>query len=191
MRYAPFIVDSQNRLLMRLWSLHPKYLDAKGLVALWREALLAQALLHGRTRGYRHHPQLQYFRESRASRYCIAAYLRQTHAEAARRGYRFDARKISRSGKHQPLTVSRGQLKYEWMHLVRKLRKREPARLRQFAAAGIPEPHPLFRVIAGGIADWEVVTPRRISAAAKPRKPARRILVRKKSLRRGSQRNPR
>ncbi|HEU5178767.1 MAG TPA: pyrimidine dimer DNA glycosylase/endonuclease V, partial [Burkholderiales bacterium] len=32
---------------MRLWSLHPKYLDARGLVALWREALLAQAVLRG------------------------------------------------------------------------------------------------------------------------------------------------
>jgi hypothetical protein len=33
---------------MRLWSLHPEYLDANGLVALWREALLAQAFLQGK-----------------------------------------------------------------------------------------------------------------------------------------------
>ncbi|WP_368086417.1 pyrimidine dimer DNA glycosylase/endonuclease V [Nitrosomonas sp. Nm34] len=26
---------------MRLWSIHPKYLDAKGLLALWREGLQA------------------------------------------------------------------------------------------------------------------------------------------------------
>jgi hypothetical protein len=43
---------------MRLWSLHPQYLDPQGLVALWREALLAQAVLRGKTRGYKHHPQL-------------------------------------------------------------------------------------------------------------------------------------
>lgn len=43
---------------MRLWSLHPQYLDAKGLVALWREGLLAQAVLAGQTRGYKRHPQL-------------------------------------------------------------------------------------------------------------------------------------
>ena len=48
---------------MRLWTLHPKYLDARGLVALWRESLLAQAVLAGRTRGYRSHPQLERFRE--------------------------------------------------------------------------------------------------------------------------------
>ena len=37
---------------MRLWTLHPKYLDPQGLVALWREALLARAVLQGKTRGY-------------------------------------------------------------------------------------------------------------------------------------------
>lgn len=37
---------------MRLWSIHPRYLDTKGLVALWRETLLlAQAVLFGNTKG--------------------------------------------------------------------------------------------------------------------------------------------
>ena len=36
----------------------------QGLVALWREALLARAVLRGKTRGYRHHPQLHRFRAS-------------------------------------------------------------------------------------------------------------------------------
>src|SRR5665213_874155 len=43
---------------MRLWTLHPRYLDAQGLVAAWREALLAQKVLEGATRGYTRHPQL-------------------------------------------------------------------------------------------------------------------------------------
>jgi len=30
---------------MRLWTIHPKYLDRQGLLALWREALLAQKVL--------------------------------------------------------------------------------------------------------------------------------------------------
>ena len=38
---------------MRLWSIHPKYLGTKGLVALWREALLAQKVLQGNTKGYK------------------------------------------------------------------------------------------------------------------------------------------
>ena len=49
---------------MRLWSLHPKYLDTKGLLAVWRETLLAQNVLLGNTRGYKHHPQLQRFKQT-------------------------------------------------------------------------------------------------------------------------------
>ncbi len=79
---------------MRLWSLHPRYLDPQGLVALWREGLLAQAVLRGRTKGYRHHPQLQRFRAHASPRSAINAYLAEVHAEAARRGYSFDRSKI-------------------------------------------------------------------------------------------------
>ena len=41
---------------MRLWSLHPAHLDRQGLIACWREALLAQKVLAGLTTGYRSHP---------------------------------------------------------------------------------------------------------------------------------------
>lgn len=141
---------------MRLWSLHPQYLDAKGLVALWREGLLAQAVLLGRTRGYRHHPQLARFLATPAPAKHIAAYLRQVHAEASRRGYRFDAAKIGSGGRVAPLRVTRGQLEFEWRHLGRKLKSRAPSVRAQLAAVRRPRPHPLFRVVAGGVADWEV-----------------------------------
>lgn len=79
---------------MRLWSLHPKYLDPQGLVALWREALLAKAVIRGETRGYTHHPQLQRFTEHPHPRLAINAYLAAVHVEATQRGYRFDRSKI-------------------------------------------------------------------------------------------------
>ena len=142
---------------MRLWSLHPKYLDSKGLVALWREGLLAQAVLLGRTRGYKHHPQLARFLRTRTPKKHIAAYLRCVHAEASRRGYRFDPGKIGRGGAVAPLTVARGQLDYEWTHLSAKLRSRAPSWFARFAAVKRPRPHPMFRVVAGGVAEWEVV----------------------------------
>ena len=66
---------------MRLWTLHPKYLDAKGLVALWREALLAQKVLRGATKGYRHHPQLLRFSNSKNPPAALAAYLKAVHEE--------------------------------------------------------------------------------------------------------------
>jgi len=144
---------------LRLWSLHPRYLDAKGLVALWREALLAQAVLRGETKGYRHHPQLKRFRAAASPVVSIAAYLRAVRAEAQRRGYRFDGKKIARARGARRLAVTRGQLDYEWTHLRAKLRSRSPAWL---AALGPrPAPHPLFRVVRGGVADWEVVSPKR------------------------------
>ena len=142
---------------MRLWSLHPKYLDAKGLVALWREGLLAQAVLAGRTKGYTRHPQLARFLASPTPRRTIVAYLRVVHAEATRRGYRFDAAKIGRGGRVDPLPVTAGQLAYEWSHLARKLRARAPIMLREHGSVRRPRAHPLSRVVRGGIAGWEAL----------------------------------
>src|SRR5690242_17580948 len=104
---------------MRLWSLHPSYLDGRGLVALWREALLAQAVLRGRTKGYRRHPQLDRFRAAPRPIDCIGMYLQAVRAEADSRGYAFVAR-IHPSRGSERLAVSRGQLEYEWQHLQRK-----------------------------------------------------------------------
>jgi hypothetical protein len=140
---------------MRLWSLHPKYLDAKGLVALWREGLLAQAVLRGRTKGYIRHPQLWRFREQSSPVGSIAEYLRAIRAEAARRGYRFAARKVSRCRASERMTVSREQLLFEWRHLLGKLEKRDPERHAELVAVGRPRAHPFFRVVAGGVARWE------------------------------------
>lgn len=142
---------------MRLWSLHPRYLDAKGLVALWREALLAQAVLAGLTRGYQHHPQLARFRASATPRKHVATYLRHVHCESVHRDYCFDAQKIGRGAAREPLVVTRGQLDYEWEHLVRKLEARAPEWLDQLGAIKRPQAHPCFRVIAGGVEAWEIV----------------------------------
>lgn len=140
---------------MRLWTLHPKYLDPRGLVALWREALLAQAVLRGRTRGYRHHPQLARFRAASYPVRAIAAYLRAVHAEAERRGYRFDAGKIARTGRVARIATARGQLDYEWKHLRKKLRRRAPAWHAPFKSLSRPDAHPLFRIVPGGVESWE------------------------------------
>jgi hypothetical protein len=141
--------------MMRLWTLHPKYLDSRGLVALWREGLLAQAVLQGRTRGYRHHPQLSRFRGARAPVAMIASYLRGVQAEGARRGFRLDASRIARAGHVVPRPATRGQLRYEWLHLMAKLRSRDPERFRRQSGVRRPRTHPLFRVVRGDVEDWE------------------------------------
>lgn len=140
---------------MRLWTLHPRYLDAKGLVALWREALLAKAVLRGKTRGYRHHPQLARFRTHASPRSAINAYLAAVHVEATARGYAFDRRKIGPVRTLARITATSGQLDYERRHLMRKLAVRDSARHRQWRSAKILKCHPLFSRIRGPVADWE------------------------------------
>lgn len=140
---------------MRLWSLHPQYLDPKGLVALWREALLAKAVLRGETRGYRHHQQLQRFREHPQPRLAINGYLSAVHEEAMKRGYRFDRLKVGPVRRPDPIPVSSGQLAREWAHLKHKLAMRSPATLAQWAAVRVPRCHPLFREVPGPVAAWE------------------------------------
>jgi hypothetical protein len=140
---------------LRLWTVHPRYLDAKGLVAAWREALLARKVLAGRTRGYTHHPQLARFRSHLQPVRAIATYLSSIAEEADRRGYNFDTSKIPRRRLHGRMTESRGQLLYEWEHLRAKLRRRSPEIYQQFEPVAVPDAHRLFRIIPGGVRDWE------------------------------------
>jgi hypothetical protein len=140
---------------MRLWTLHPRYLDPQGLVAAWREALLAQKVLTGATKGYRHHPQLARFQTEADPLAAIATFLAGIADEAHSRGYSFDATKISTRRVTEQIPETSGQLLYEWRHLKRKLRARSPRVGRRFRTIPIPEPHPLFTIIAGEVRDWE------------------------------------
>ena len=139
---------------MRLWTLHPKYLDAQGLVALWREALLARAVLRGRTRGYRFHPQLERFRACGSPRRAITSYLNCVYDEARRRGYAFDRSKV-RACECAPIAATEGQVAYEWEWLLEKLRRRSPVLYRLHRSIEAPKAHPLFRVRKGPVAEWE------------------------------------
>ena len=144
---------------MRLWTLHPRHLDAAGLVALWRESLLAQAVLLGRTRGYTRHPQLHRFRAAAEPVASIAGYLRVVAEEATSRGYAFDtARIVACEHPARPIAETRGQLLYEWEHLGRKLERRSPEWYRDRVVKAKPTPHPSFRIVAGGVRDWERIS---------------------------------
>lgn len=140
---------------MRLWTLHPALLDARGLVALWREALLAQKVLAGATSGYRHHPQLVRFQALGDPLAGIAAYLAAVHEEAVRRGYRFDATKITETRHGGLIDTTDGQLAYEFEHLRRKLAVRDHAKFQELQSVTRAAAHPLFRIVPGGVAAWE------------------------------------
>ncbi len=141
---------------MRLWSIHPKYLDVKGFVGLWREALLAQRVLRGDTTVYSHHPQLKRFREQPDPAAAISAYLEALYQESLQRGYRFSKWRIQPAGSAQLMPVTSGQLEYELLHLKRKLLLRAPGWIERLPESH-PDPHPLFYVIEGEIESWEKV----------------------------------
>ena len=142
---------------MRLWTLHPRYLDAQGLVALWREALLAREVLRGRTDGYRQHPQLKRFRLCTSARSAINGYLAAIHADAQLRGYKFDRSKLGRVASMQSIIATDGQVQYEWSWLLAKLKQRSPTIYRRHLEISLPAAHPLFHVVSGPIAEWERV----------------------------------
>jgi len=142
---------------MRIWSVHPKYLDTKGLVALWRETLLAKNVLEGNTKGYKNHPQLTRFKNSKKPLRSINHYLEVVYQESLLRGYHFNKNKFSIQDKPATLTVSRGQIEYEMQHLLKKLKTRDLPRHTKLLEEKNIEPHPLFKIIEGEIEEWEIV----------------------------------
>lgn len=130
-----------------------------GLVALWREALLAQKVLLGATKGYRHHPQLERFQQSDDPVRAIANYLWSVADEAQERGYNFDVSKISMKRGEMTIPVTKGQLGYELAHLKEKLRLRDPKRLQLVEQHVRVRANPMFRVREGPVASWERTVP--------------------------------
>jgi len=143
---------------MRIWSVHPAYLDVKGLSALWREALLAKRVLEGKTKGYKNHPQLIRFKKADNPEGCINCYLAAVYEEALNRGYNFDKRKISWDFSSVNLPVSIGQINYERTWLLEKLKARDKKKYSYLLSEKKILPHPLFEITEGDIEEWERYT---------------------------------
>ncbi|HEV8512170.1 MAG TPA: pyrimidine dimer DNA glycosylase/endonuclease V [Cyclobacteriaceae bacterium] len=142
---------------MRLRSIHPKYLDAKGLVALWRETLLAKHVLEGKTKGYRNHPQLDRFKLVNKPKEAINQYLVSVFEEAKARSYNFDKKKINWKFSSTTMSVTTGQMEYETSHLLKKLKIRDRSKFRELSEMKKIAPHPMFNVIKGKIEKWEII----------------------------------
>ena len=144
---------------MRLWSLQPRYLDWKGLGANWREGLLGQDIILGRTKGWRNHPQMDRFKTHRDPVAAINYFLQENHREATKRGYNYNYSKILNPVEDiEPLDLTKGQLRYELGLLSERLGRRDPEWLRNIQAAyseDPPLPHPLFNAVEGDVESWE------------------------------------
>jgi len=131
---------------MRLWTIHPMYLDAKGLVALWREALLAKKVLEGRTKGYTKHPELDRFRACRDPLAAINTYLLGVWEEADSRGYSFDKTKIGKTTTKAKIPATKEVVLWEFEHLKKKLGRRCVGKCEEISKLEKPELHPLFKL---------------------------------------------
>jgi hypothetical protein len=140
---------------MRIWSFHPKYLDVKGLLAVWREGLLAQKVLMNKTKGYKNHPQLFRFKCEQNSIAAIGTYLMQIYNESIKRGYNFDKTKIIESDFKKKIVVSSGQVKFEWEHFRSKVRIRNPIIYNQIMNIKNPILNPIFIRTKGEKEPWE------------------------------------
>lgn len=142
---------------MRLWSIHPQYLDTVGLLALWREALLAQKVLKGKTKGFVNHPQLNRFKNQPYPKKAISAYLKGIFEESTRRGYNFNERKIGSTLSTNKIKITRGQLEYELELLRKKLKKRNPGKYKELLSVKRIKCHPFFKIKEGSIEEWEKI----------------------------------
>lgn len=147
---------------MRLWTIHPAYLDSKGLVAAWREGLLAQKALEGETKGYANHPQLLRFKGSGDPLRSISLYLECLRTEAIARRYDFDASRIRHldPAYRARIGVNAGQVAYELELLRSKLERRDPAALARLEGVAEVRLNEAFEEREGGIEAWEKVPPR-------------------------------
>jgi len=133
---------------MRLWLIHPKYLDSKGLVALWREALLAKKVLEGKTKGYKNHPELKKFKALSDPLLAINSYLYYVYLEAKSRDYKFNLEKIDiRKIISRSIEVDYNLVQLEFLHLCKKLKKRDCDRYNSLCRGEIRiiECHPVFK----------------------------------------------
>lgn len=142
---------------MRMWSFHPKYLDSKGLVAVWREGLLALSVLQGKTSGYRNHPQLKRFKSTGHPVGAVNIYLTAIFEISKRRGYHFDQRKLLENRFELKIPVTKGQMSYEWRLIKQRIKFRNQKHYSIIESIDFPEVHPLFNVISGGIEPWEKI----------------------------------
>ena len=137
---------------MRLWSVHPQLLDSKGLVALWREGLLARKVLLGETKGYKHHPQLHRFQSAESADVKrVDMYLHVVVDEADRRNYNFNRSKLGVRTDLECIEVTIGQLAFEFEHLRDKVLRRTGVLLNPSTI----KHHPMFVVVQGPKAKWE------------------------------------
>ena len=144
---------------MRLWSIHPRYLDRIGLVALRRESLLARKVLAGEAKENVNHPRLNRFGRHVQTLKAVGDFPAAAREEALNRGYSLDTKKIRTCGSGDKIKLKRRQIEYEFELLLGRLEERTPQKYRALRVVKKEEieADPLFDIIPGGIEQRERV----------------------------------
>lgn len=142
---------------MRLWSIHPKYLDRAWLLACWREWLLAKKVLEWNTKWYKNHPQLIRFKQLREPLVWINAFLSQIYLESVRRWYKFNSDKICLVSDINIIKVTEWQVQFEVKHLSNKLLIRDYERYLILSKNNKIDINSIFELIPWDIELWEKI----------------------------------
>lgn len=130
---------------MCLWSIHPKYLDKLGLIALWREGLLAQKALSVPSTQYIRHSELERFKNNENPLKAIGSYLCYVAAEGAKRGYNFTHERIVYPNFDDYLIIINDDtLNLEVKNLKNKLKLRDKTKFKELTEMSKIESNPAF-----------------------------------------------
>lgn len=161
---------------MRLWTIHPSFLDQKGLCGLWRETLVGlKALEKGPGAPWYNHPQLARFKVYPNGLAMLAEYAEHVLDEGHKRGYNFNTAllepylELYEMNFDGCIMVTKGQFDYEVEHFIRKLASRDEMRYQLYMEKMGPRslyqpkievfvPNPVFRIVDGPIEVWEKVS---------------------------------
>lgn len=117
---------------MRLWSIHPKYLDKHALIALWREGLLAQKALSGKGLVDEANVQLVRFKKSANPVRAIGSYLSFVASEGAKQGCKLNHERILQpnfEAKFMTTDVAQMELEVEQLKARMKTRNKDKFKL--------------------------------------------------------------
>lgn len=130
---------------MSLWSVHPRYLDNKGLISAWNRGLQLQKQLSTEPARNTGNSQLIMFSRQEKPLHAIGSYLSFIASEGCRRGYKFTHEKILYPNfDEELLPIDSEQLRSENQMLQNRLKTRDKNRYQQLSSQSWPETHPLF-----------------------------------------------
>jgi hypothetical protein len=141
---------------MRIWSIHPKYLDSKELLNLWNETIQAKNEFLTKFSGHFSNKQLERFLDLKNPLEAINSYMSSIYREAVKRDFSVDDSFMDWDFDDSiQIPVTAGQISHEISKLKSRLRERDEKKLQKLNGRTFLELHPIFYSVPGTIEEWE------------------------------------